>query len=156
MKAQCTSQPSFFQGSSPYAFPPTQALARRTQVVPLYLSPYLFTATINVGVPLPSIPVPGGVLVDKAFYTLAVSSSHFVPPPLCLHPQACQANPVLLVEPLTNGTITGPAINPTISGGIAYPTVVYNGTLQVPLLNIHPSLGLGRVRARRTISLRGL
>ena len=41
------------------------------------------------------------------------------------------------VEPLLSGTITGPAVNGTITGGLAYPPVLYNQTLQVPNINIY-------------------
>lgn len=37
-----------------------------------------------------------------------------------------------LVEPLVGGNITGPAVNATVTGGIAYPPVYNNGTLEVP------------------------
>ena len=38
---------------------------------------------------------------------------------------------VLIDEPITNGTISGPAINATIKAGIAYPQVLQNGTVQI-------------------------
>lgn len=38
---------------------------------------------------------------------------------------------VLVDEPITNGTISGPAINATIKAGIAYPQVVQNGSVQI-------------------------
>lgn len=38
---------------------------------------------------------------------------------------------VLVDEPITNGTISGPAINATIKAGIAYPQIVQNGSVQV-------------------------
>ncbi|MCJ1380432.1 hypothetical protein MMC17_003535 [Xylographa soralifera] len=38
---------------------------------------------------------------------------------------------VRLIEPISGGNITGPAINGTITSGLAYPPVYNNGTLQV-------------------------
>lgn len=42
-----------------------------------------------------------------------------------------------LVEPITSGTLTGPAINATIFGGTAYPTFYNNQTVEVPTLFIY-------------------
>jgi hypothetical protein len=42
---------------------------------------------------------------------------------------------VRVVEPILNGTVTGPAINATISPSLAMPTIVNNGTLQRPVIN---------------------
>ncbi|CAO2657787.1 Nn.00g039130.m01.CDS01 [Neocucurbitaria sp. VM-36] len=41
---------------------------------------------------------------------------------------------VLITEPIINGTVSGAAINATITGGIATPSVYENGTLQVPAI----------------------
>ena len=43
---------------------------------------------------------------------------------------------VLIAEPITNGTVTGPSINATIIGGIATPAVYNNMTLQVPKIQV--------------------
>lgn len=41
---------------------------------------------------------------------------------------------VLIAEPITNGTVSGPLINATITGGIATPAVFDNGTVQAPVI----------------------
>lgn len=42
---------------------------------------------------------------------------------------------VRVVEPILNGTVTGPAINATLGYSLATPTVVNNGTTQLPVIN---------------------
>lgn len=42
-----------------------------------------------------------------------------------------------IVEPLAKGTIVGPALNATISGGLAYPTATSNQSLQFPNVVIY-------------------
>jgi hypothetical protein len=39
------------------------------------------------------------------------------------------------VEPIMNGTITGPGLNATITGGVAYPSFIYDQTFQIPEIN---------------------
>ena len=39
-------------------------------------------------------------------------------------------NTTFVVEPITGGNITGSALNGTIQGGVAYPTLVSNQTVQ--------------------------
>lgn len=41
---------------------------------------------------------------------------------------------VVVTEPIINGTVTGPALNATILGGVATPSVYSNGTIQVPVI----------------------
>lgn len=43
----------------------------------------------------------------------------------------------MAVEPLTPGSFSGPLLNATIQGGIAFPTVVEKGTLQQPIIIIY-------------------
>jgi hypothetical protein len=70
-------------------------------ITPPFNLNYLFTAHLTLGKPLPTIPVPGGVLVP---------------------------------EPIVGGIVSGPAINATITGGIATPSIYNNGTVQVPVI----------------------
>ncbi|MDI1492965.1 MAG: hypothetical protein OHK93_004749 [Ramalina farinacea] len=42
-----------------------------------------------------------------------------------------------LIEPLTSGSISGPYLNATVKGGLAYPTIVDNGAVQVPEIVIY-------------------
>ncbi|KAK4939349.1 hypothetical protein LTR10_020336 [Elasticomyces elasticus] len=46
------------------------------------------------------------------------------------------AGGTLLNEPVVAGTITGPAVNGTIQGGFAHPSV-YNTTMQVPGIDLY-------------------
>ena len=41
------------------------------------------------------------------------------------------------MKPLIGGHFVGPAFNASVTDGTAYSTVVYNGTVQVPTLNIY-------------------
>jgi hypothetical protein len=41
-----------------------------------------------------------------------------------------------VVEPITNGTITGPGLNATITGGSAHNIVIYNDTIEMPNINV--------------------
>ena len=41
------------------------------------------------------------------------------------------------VEPIISGTFTGPLLNATVSGGLAYPTILENGTRQDPFITIY-------------------
>jgi hypothetical protein len=40
-----------------------------------------------------------------------------------------------VIEPILNGTVSGPAINATLGYSLAVPTVVNNGTTQLPVIN---------------------
>lgn len=42
---------------------------------------------------------------------------------------------VRIVEPIINGTVTGPAINATLGYSLATPAVINNQTTQVPVIN---------------------
>lgn len=42
---------------------------------------------------------------------------------------------VRVVEPILNGTVSGPAINATLGYSLATPTIVNNGTTQLPVIN---------------------
>lgn len=42
----------------------------------------------------------------------------------------------LINEPIISGTIVGPAVNGTIQGGFAHPSI-YNTTLQVPVIDLY-------------------
>lgn len=42
----------------------------------------------------------------------------------------------LVNEPVAKGTVEGPGLNGTIQGGFAHPSV-YNGTLQVPTIDLY-------------------
>jgi Protein of unknown function (DUF3237) len=42
----------------------------------------------------------------------------------------------LINEPIVSGTIVGPAVNGTIQGGFAHPSI-YNTTLQVPVIDLY-------------------
>ncbi|KAI9814192.1 MAG: hypothetical protein M1827_003358 [Pycnora praestabilis] len=44
---------------------------------------------------------------------------------------------ILIIEPILGGSITGPVINGTILGGLAYPPVYNNDTLQVPQITVY-------------------
>jgi hypothetical protein len=44
---------------------------------------------------------------------------------------------VLITEPITNGTVSGSAINATIQGGFAHPPIYENGTLQVSFIDAY-------------------
>lgn len=43
---------------------------------------------------------------------------------------------VLIVEHILNGTVTGPAINATIEPSLATPSIINNGSTQVPIINV--------------------
>ena len=40
----------------------------------------------------------------------------------------------LVAEPITNGTVSGPATNTTITGDIATPSIYNNGFMQAPVI----------------------
>lgn len=42
---------------------------------------------------------------------------------------------VLIIEPILNGTVTGPALNATLTYSLATPTASDNDTVQVPVIN---------------------
>ena len=44
---------------------------------------------------------------------------------------------VRVLEPITNGTVTGPAINATLFPGLALPAITNNQTLQVPIIELY-------------------
>ena len=44
---------------------------------------------------------------------------------------------VLVVEPILNGTVAGPAMNATIYPGLALPAVTENQTLQTPIIELY-------------------
>ncbi len=44
---------------------------------------------------------------------------------------------VIVPEQILNGTVTGPAINGTITAGLAFPSVYKNGTIQAPLIEVY-------------------
>ncbi|MCJ1234210.1 hypothetical protein MMC14_002169 [Varicellaria rhodocarpa] len=97
--------------------PPPLGLNRRAPTPSPPALTYLFSVTLNIGNATKPIPIPGGVRIGEHPLTLFL---FFYP-----------------VEPLLSGTITGPAVNGTIEGGLAYPPVLYNQTLQVPQINIY-------------------
>lgn len=44
---------------------------------------------------------------------------------------------ILIAEPIKSGRVTGPAVNATILGGIAHPSLYDNKTLQVPSIDFY-------------------
>jgi hypothetical protein len=44
---------------------------------------------------------------------------------------------ILVNEPIIGGSVTGPAINGTILGGFAHPSVYSDNTIQVPMIDIY-------------------
>ena len=44
---------------------------------------------------------------------------------------------VRVIEPIVNGTVTGPAINATIASGTALPLLYSNGTIQQPIIELY-------------------
>jgi hypothetical protein len=44
---------------------------------------------------------------------------------------------ILINEPITGGTVSGPAINGTIKSGFAHPPIYENGTLQVAIIDVY-------------------
>ena len=41
------------------------------------------------------------------------------------------------MEPITGGAFSGPFLNATVTGGLAYPTILENGTRQDPFITIY-------------------
>ncbi|KAJ9603257.1 hypothetical protein H2200_012035 [Cladophialophora chaetospira] len=69
---------------------------------------YLFTATLNLGPPSNPITI-----------------------------QDTPSAGVIIAEPILNGTVTGPALNGTITAGFAFPSLLKNGTIQAPLIEMY-------------------
>jgi hypothetical protein len=44
---------------------------------------------------------------------------------------------VTIIEPITAGTLTGSALNGTVLGGFAYPSIYYNQTLDIPSIALY-------------------
>ena len=87
---------------------------------------YLFTATVDIAVPLPNIPIlnnPEGVRVGK--------------PSICW--PKCLGLSSVVVFPIPSGTIAGPALDATITGGLAYPEFDGKGAsaIEVALITIY-------------------
>lgn len=90
-----------------------------------------FSGSVDVAAPLPPIRIPGGVRIGISFLPpilrarvplAAFFSNHFWLPP---------------VEPITGGTFSGPALNAIVSGGLAFPSVLQNGTVQDASITIY-------------------
>jgi hypothetical protein len=52
---------------------------------------------------------------------------------------------ILINEPITGGTVSGPAINRTIESGFAHPPIYENGTLQVAIIDAYGTTDDGQV-----------
>jgi hypothetical protein len=75
---------------------------------------YLFTATLNLGPPPPSAKTDP-ITIDGS----------------------SPANGVIIPEPILNGTVTGSAINGSITSGLAFPSLLMNGTIETPLIEVY-------------------
>ncbi len=105
---------------------------------------YLFNATVNIGELSKPIPVPGGLQIGQSLLKLSVSfpcTPRSPLPPGFAQPLTCsralawflqmKADVLFVVEPLTGGTIHGPALNGTLSAGTGHPIFYNNMTLMV-------------------------
>jgi hypothetical protein len=106
---------------------------------------------------LPTIP-----LLALAHLALAASSRLLPDPSLTIQPRSSPALPfsltylfsahlslgalfppipvpggLQLISPILSGTVSGPAINATITAGLALPALYNNQTLQVPVIDLY-------------------
>lgn len=83
-----------------------------------------FSGSVDVAGAYPPVRIPGGVRISMAFHSLHRTSS------------PCSSLQIA-VEPITGGNFSGPVLNATIDGGLAFPTILANGTRQDAFITIY-------------------
>lgn len=91
----------------------------------------LTTLPSIVATPLISRTAPNKTPTLTYLFTVTVNVGTVLLPPIII------PGGTRLVEPLTSGTISGPFLNATVKGGLAYPTIVDGGKVQVPEIVIY-------------------
>ena len=77
---------------------------------------HLFSASVTLSKPLPAIPVPGGERIGE--YQKHPIAAHQADFSCCV------------VSAIAGGNISGSALNASVAGGVAYPILYENGTIE--------------------------
>jgi hypothetical protein len=107
---------------------------RSFPIVGVFLQ-FLAATVLATPTPIPSDLVARATTPTLPFnFTYAFSASLMVGKP---SNTITVAGGVLIDEPIVSGTVSGPAVNGTIQGGLAHPSIYNNETLQVPVIDLY-------------------